>query len=154
MATLKAQPEPEPEPDLRPSRQLWLGKVVDSGGGMAHLVLHRDTINYPEEGADVVVVAGVEDWRELLDPDMAVSVAQESMRRVQEQNIQLQEQLEQVGQAINRLSELHEPRHRTREGWTERWCGECGTDWPCKTVRAMADLLGIEQPAEAPPDPF
>lgn len=124
-------------------REVWLGKVVDSGGGMVHLILHRDTASYPSDGADVVVVAGCEDWRELVDPDMAVSVAQESMRRVQEQNVQLTEALDQAGAAVGKVGELHEPRIRTRDGWTERWCGECGTDWPCKTTQVLAGSLEV-----------
>lgn len=35
------------------------------------------------------------------------------------------------------VEKLHEPRFRDVEGYTLRWCRECGQNWPCPTMSAV-----------------
>lgn len=35
------------------------------------------------------------------------------------------------------IEELHAERHRDVDGYTLRWCRECGQNWPCPTIEAV-----------------
>lgn len=44
--------------------------------------------------------------------------------------------------ALAAVLDLHEPRG---SGRPYTWCGSCrGDSWPCRTVRAIAEKLGVE----------
>lgn len=50
---------------------------------------------------------------------------------------EMQSQRDDMRDAITRVRDLHSERHRDVEGFTLRWCRECGQNWPCPTREAL-----------------
>lgn len=40
---------------------------------------------------------------------------------------------------IQAALDLHAERRRTVDGYTLRWCRECGQDYPCPTVQTLGN---------------